>query len=169
MNHRILFAAALIVFASGCVTSHPQTADEFRKAVPGSFSAKVETFKVKRPYRRVSATFRKKAKKCLNVAIKTTSRTNMSYQQYTTTYKPTVIVKKNRTELHVQQHIDNTVKVTKEPKGGYYLFVADAYPVSKNTTQIDLYRPAMGYKILTKAVKGWASGKNMGCPDMTKI
>ena len=33
----------------GCI-SHPQTAEEFRKAVPGAFSATVETFEVDRPF-----------------------------------------------------------------------------------------------------------------------
>jgi hypothetical protein len=32
-----------------------------------------------------------------------------------------------------------------------------------------MYRPSMGYDVMIKAIKGWATGKNRGCPDMTKI
>jgi hypothetical protein len=42
----------------GCV-SHPQTAEEFRKAVPGAFSPKGETFEVDRPFSQVAGTFQK--------------------------------------------------------------------------------------------------------------
>ena len=42
----------------GCV-SHPQTAEEFRKAVPGAFLATVETFEVDRPFGQVASTFQK--------------------------------------------------------------------------------------------------------------
>ena len=39
----------------------PLTADEFRKAVPGALTGKVETFEVDRPFHAVAETFRKKA------------------------------------------------------------------------------------------------------------
>lgn len=42
----------------GCI-SHPQTAEEFRKAVPGAFSVKVETFEVDRPFSQVASIFQK--------------------------------------------------------------------------------------------------------------
>ena len=43
------------------------------------------------------------APKCLDVTIKTTSQTTTSYQVIVTDYNPTVIVGKDRAELHVQQ------------------------------------------------------------------
>jgi len=76
----------------GCI-SHPQTAEEFRKAVPGAFSAKVETFEVDRPFSQVANTFQKMGPNCLTKTIKMTSQTNTSYQVIVTTYKPTVLVK----------------------------------------------------------------------------
>ncbi len=169
MNKTIAVAALLAsAYLSGCAISHPQTAEEFRQAVPGAAFAMVETFEVERAYRDVSKTFQQMAPKCLNVSITTTSRTYMSYQVIVTDYKPTVRVTPERTELHVQQHhAKGVLKVSKEPDGGYYLLVADAYPAG-NKTKVTLYGPSMGHDPLIKGVKGWASGKNVGCPDMTK-
>ena len=168
---RYFFIALTVLTAAmaGCTTKHPQTAQEFRIAIPKSMMGKLETFEVKRPFRAVAKTFRNRAPKCLNVAIKTRSMTNGSYSAYTSTYTPTVVVKRRRAELHVQKHIDNVVKVSEEPAGGYYLLVVDAYPINRTTTRIDIYRPAMGHGVLIKAIKAWAAGTSKGCPDLTKI
>ena len=169
-NHVISAAVFVTVLLAGCVTHHPQTAEEFRQAVPGAFMAKTEEFEVTRPFRDVGETFQKRAPACLKVTIRTTSQSTTSYQVIVTTYKPTVVVTKARAELHVQQyHQSGVLKVTKEPEGGYYLLVADAYPVDKTRTRVQMFRPSMGYDVLIRAIKGWASGENLGCPDMTKI
>jgi hypothetical protein len=163
--------AGLFAVLTGCGTM-PLTADEFRKAVPGALTAKVETFDVNRPFSAVARTFKKKGPECLNKTVTTTSTTPGKYgpvvSTYTVTYKPTVLVTKKKAELHVQQHTDNTLKVYEEPEGGYFMLVADAYPVSKNKTRVDLYRPAIGHKVMVKAIKGWSTGKNVGCPDLTQ-
>jgi hypothetical protein len=153
---------------TGCV-SHPQTAEEFRRAVPGALTAKTEMFEVNRSFRDVAATFRKKGPECLEVTVKTTSRTTTSHQVIVTEYKPTVVVTKERAELHVQQHHKaGVVKASKEPAGGYYVLVADAYPVTQNRTKVHMFVPSMGHGVLIRAVRGWATGENLGCPDMTK-
>lgn len=173
MKHSVVHSVTLVcVLLTGCaaMTGHPQTAEEFRQAVPGAMTAKVESFEVNRSFSEVAETFRKKAPECLNVRTKTVSRTNMSYQVIITTYKPTVLVNGDKAELHVQFHHDaGVMNVTKEPEGGYYLMVADAFPVDENTTRIDLYRPAIGYDVLVRGIKGWAMTPDAGCPDMTAI
>jgi len=152
----------------GCI-SHPQTAEEFRKAVPGALSAKVEMFEVDRSFSQVANTFQKMGPNCLSKTIKTTSQTNKSYQVIVTTYKPTIVVTGKKAELHVQFHHDQgVINVSKEPVGGYYLLVADAQPLSPTKTRIDLYRPSMGHGVLVQAVKNWANGEIVGCPDLTK-
>ena len=167
-RYHVLIGALSLLALSGCV-SHPQTAEEFRKAVPGAFSATVETFEVDRPFNQVANTFQKMGPHCLSKTIKTTSQTNMSYQVIVTTYKPTVLVTGKKAELHVQQHHEQgVVNVSKEPDGGYYLLVADAQPMTPTKTRIDLYRPSMGFGVLIQAVKNWATGENVGCPDLTK-
>ena len=171
MKRSAVFAAALsCALLSGCaaISGHPQTAEEFRKAVPGAFLGEVESFEVDRPFSEVARTFQKRAPDCLNVTIKTVSRTNMSYQVIVTTYKPTVLVNGDKAELHVQFHHDQGVmNVTKEPDGGYYLVVADLFPLGDNRTRVDLYRPSMGYDVLIKGIKGWAANDSSGCPDLT--
>jgi len=145
--HVIIVVLSLLVLC-GCV-SHPQTAEEFRNAVPGAFLAKVETFEVERPFSQVASTFQKMGPSCLSKTIKTTSQTTTSYQVIVTTYKPTVMVTGKKAELHLQQHHDQGVlNVSKEPDGGYYLLVADAQPVTQTKTRIDLYRPSMGHSVL---------------------
>jgi hypothetical protein len=170
MRIQVMTAGALVsVLLSGCVTHHPQTAEEFRQAVPGALTAKTETFEVNRPFRDVAATFRKKAPECLEVTVRTTSRTTTSHQVIVTEFKPTVVVTQQRAELHVQQHHKaGVVNVTKEPAGGYYVLVADAYPVDQNRTRVQMFRSSISHGVLIRAVREWATGENLGCPDMTK-
>ena len=164
----LLTVALFVIWIPGCI-SHPQTPEEFRKAVPGAFSAKVETFEVDRPFSQVADTFQKMGPDCLSKTIKTTSQTTTSYQVIVTTYKPTVLVVGKKAELHVQQHHEQgVINVSKEPAGGYYLLVADTQPVTPTKTRIDLYRPSMSHSVLIQAVKNWATGENVGCPDLTK-
>jgi len=163
------FIVLFIAVLTGCVTSHPQNAIEFRAAVPGAFLAKVEKYEVSQPFQKVASRFEKMAPKCLNVTIKTVSQSTTSYQVIVTEYKPTVILSEDRAELHVQQHhAQGVMKITEEPEGGYYLMVVDAIKVDEGTTRIEYYGPSVGHEPIIKAIKGWASGENVGCPDLTK-
>lgn len=165
----ILSAVLLTLIGSGCSLKQPQSAAEFRKEAPGAFMATKDTYIVNRPYSNVSSTFKKQAPKCLSGRVRTESRTNTSYQVIVTKYTPTVIVGKNKTELHLQQlHEQGVMNVSKVPEKGYFMMVIDAMPESKSKTRIDYYGPSMGFENITKAIKGWATGKNMGCPDLTK-
>jgi hypothetical protein len=162
--------AAATVLLCGCVTQHPQNAEDFRKAVPGAFLAQVETFEVNRSVREIGATFRARAPECLTMKVTTTSQTPGSYQVIVAAYKPTVVVTDQRAELHLQRHFEKGVlAVTKEPEGGYYLLVADAYPIDAKRSRIEIFGPSKGHDVLTRAIMGWATGKNLGCPDLTKI
>lgn len=163
------FIVLFIAVLTGCVTSHPQNAIEFRAAVPGAFLAKVEKYEVSQPFQKVASRFEKMAPKCLNVTIKTVSQSTTSYQVIVTEYKPTVILSEDHAELHVQQHhAQGVMKITEEPEGGYYLMVFDAIKVDEGTTRIEYYGPSVGHESIIKAIKGWASGENVGCPDLTK-
>jgi hypothetical protein len=171
-DRKLLSVFTVLALLSGCavMTGHPQTAEDFRQAVPDAMTAKYESFEVNRPFADVAATFSTKAPECLDVTIRTTSKTNMSYQVIVTDYNPTVRVSDSRAELHMQMHHEaGVLNVTKEPPGGYYMLVADASPVGDQMTRIDLYRPAYGYSLLTKTIKAWADGSNTGCPDMAKL
>ena len=56
----------------------PQTAEEFRKAVPGAMMTKTESYEVNRALRDVASTFRRKAPECLNLSVRTVSQTATS-------------------------------------------------------------------------------------------
>ena len=166
-----LVSLFIIIFITltGCSLKQPLTADEFRLAAPTAFLAKKESYVVNRPYKKVVKAFKKQAPKCLSARVKTVSSSSTSYQVVVTKYNPTVISNKNRTELHLQQlHEQGVLNVSEVPKKGYFLMVIDAIPASKNKTRIDYYGPSIGVDNITKAIKGWATGKNMGCPDLTK-
>ena len=173
MNRKRL--VALLVASTGALVlqgcgSMPQTAEEFRKAAPGAMLGKTDTYEVNRAYREVSATFQRKAPECLNMAVRTVSQTSTSYQNILTEYKSTVVAGGERAELHLQQlHKTGVIYPSKPPEGGAYIIVADAYPLPGNRTRMQLYGPSIGYDVVYRAIRGWASGDNLGCPDMTKI
>lgn len=163
----ILVSAAALL--AGCAIDFPQNAQEFREQIPGAAFGQKKSFEAKRSFRDVARTFQAKAPECLNVSVRTVSRTSTSYQNILAIYKPTVVVGAQKAEIHVQRHYQSGVLVPgKEPDGGLYLLVADATPIDRNRTRVDIYAPTHGADTLIRAVTGWASGENVGCPDMTK-
>ena len=163
--------AALMLAAgiAGCAINFPQTAEEYRKAVPGAMFGKTESIEVNRPFRQGASTFQRKAPECLNIAVRMTERSSTSYHVVETVYKPTVLLGKGRAELHVQmEHKKGVIYPGKVPEGGTYLLVADAYPLPGNRTKLEWFGPSRGHDTLIRAVKGWATGENLGCPDLTK-
>jgi hypothetical protein len=159
---------ALVV--AGCATKMPQTADEFRRMAPGVFMIQVQSFEVQRPLREVGETFRRRAPECLNVTTRSTEQGPGHYHVVEAAYKPTTLVGAERAELHIQQkHVKGVLAVHKEPEAGHYLFVVDASAVDRGTTKVQIIGPAKGYDVVVSAVKAWASGSSMACPDLTKI
>lgn len=170
MPTRKAACAAAVALLAGCAVNYPQNAQQFREQVPGAMFGQKQTFEAKRPFREVAKTFRAKAPECLNVSVRTISRSATSYQNVLTTYKPTVLVGAQKAELHVQRHYQGggIIIPGKEPEGGLYTLVADATPIDRSRTRIDIYAPSHGADTLIRAVSGWATGENVGCPDLTK-
>jgi hypothetical protein len=167
MNWKLTAPAAALLAA--CAVPHPQNAEEFRQYVPTATFGKVQSFEARRPFRDVAKTFQAKAPECLNIAVRTVETSSTSNINVLTTYKPTVVVNEKRAELHVQRTLKGNVIVPgKPPEGGDYFLVADATPLDRNRTRVDIYSPSMGATTLVRAVTGWATGENVGCPDMTK-
>ena len=161
--------SALVLASCGGM---PQSPEEFRKAVPGAMMTKTDSYEVNRSMQAVGATFRQRAPECLGVQVRTVSQTSTSYQNILTTYKPTVVVTGERAELHLQQlhKGGGVIYPQKPPEGGVYIIVVDAYPVSSNRARIQLYGPSLSaYDVVYRAIRGWATGENLGCPDMAKI
>ena len=163
-----ILSAATITLLAACA-QNPQTAEEFRKYVPTSSFAKVQTFEAKRAFRDVAKTFQAKAPECLNVSVRSVQQSSTSYSNVVTTYKPTVLVSETKAELHVQvSYKGNVIVPGKVPEGGMYYLVADATPIDRNRTRVDIYAPTIGTTTMVRAITGWATGENVGCPDLTK-
>jgi hypothetical protein len=55
-----------------------------------------------------------------------------------------------------------------EPEGGSFFLIAEATALGPGRSKIDIYGTKVGADELIRAVTGWATGQNLGCPDMTK-
>lgn len=162
-------AAMMMLGAAGCAMQYPQTADEFRRELPGAFMGSVQSFETNRSVRDVGRVFQARAPECLSVKVRTVSQSATSYQNIVATYKPTVLVTEKRAEIHLQRHYERGVITPgKEPEGGHYMLVADATPLDRNRTRIDIYAPKMGADAVIRAISAWAKGESTGCPDMTR-
>lgn len=171
----VLSSVLLIGIFSGCAPM-PQSADEFRLIAPGSRMIAVETFEVSRPYADVAATFQKKADECLldKKVVRTGCAGSIgagrSCSSQEVTYNPTVIRGAEKTELYLQVEMTKSLSLSgRPPEGGPYIIVADVTPISHDRTQIVMISPKAGYFTFTpQAIKSWAHGTNLGCPDLTK-
>lgn len=163
MKRSMLTVIFVAVSLSACVV--PMTPGEYRRAAKaGSAFSAFESFEVNRSLNEVAATFKDRATQCLSYKLGTTKRPIIgigSSTHYYAVAKPTVRKSKNKVEMYFQVKYENTLG--KEPKDGSYHLVADAYPVGKKT-RVDIYRRTK-LDVLAEAIKGWASGRNLGCPD----
>ncbi len=148
----------------------PQNPDEFRAGVMESPSLSyTERHHVKRPYHLVANEIAKKARECLNGSFR---RKYIVYNgpyrywvQDTAKYKSTIQATGRKLVLAVQYTTipKQISSIQKEPPDGKYLIVVDTYPRGDGT-QIDIYSIE---KLLNQAIKHWAAGTNMGCPDLS--
>lgn len=164
----VLLSVALLL--SGCA-SQPKTADQLRDNVKrnATFSSR-DVFEVKKPYRQVSDTMRKKWLECLDsTATGTLHRGGNLYATQTNVYKPKVAVTAQRTELTLQHKVTSgSTQLGGPPPEGFFIIVTDVYPTDKNTTRVDVQKHTIGYQGVMKAVRHWAEGTNMGCPDLAQ-
>jgi len=164
----ILLLLGVVSGLSGCATHIPQTAQEFREATAESRFATMETVVVKQPYRTVKQTFKKYSDKCLDRAVEVTSCVNNACSTSTREYTPTLLTTKPGFEMYLQLDMSNAISIgaNDPPKNGMYILVVDVTPVDKKSTKVDLYSGKWGFSTIKKAVKGWATGKVKGCPDL---
>lgn len=164
MKRKLLMLAPLAFLLTAC--SIPMNTTEFRHAAKANaMLLTTESFEVNRPYGEVARTFKEKAPECLSFRLGSATR-NMfggsSNPVYYAETKQAVLVSNEKAELSFQVKYKNTL--TSEPEDGSYYLVADAYRVGKNRTRVDVYRRTK-VELLVEALKGWASGENLGCPD----
>jgi hypothetical protein len=160
---------ALAFAVAGCGMA-PKNAQEFRQATRDGVRlglTSMETFEVERPLREVSSTLRRKASECLNVSVNwSATNTYGNTRSGVHTYKPTFLANADKAELHLQRKRSGGGDVdVGAPADGFYDVVVDAIPVSPKRTRIEIYQ---GDKLMRTALRGWAKGDNLGCPDLTK-
>lgn len=172
----MLYNRGLVIFIAvllgGCAAA-PKSASEFRQAVSdGAMGHAHESFVVQRSANDIGKTFEAQAEKCINVQLN--RRFTLSSQRYGNTesntqflYTPAVKRGKNHSEMTVQVHVTgNVAKLQKEPKGGYFVLLADANALEKKRSKVDVYYSVYRAKSLAAAVKGWAEGNDLTCPDV---
>jgi hypothetical protein len=167
-----LVGIALVLGGCGSMGA-PKNAEEYRQATRDGSRyglATVDAFEVERPFREVSSTLQRKSDECLKVAVNW-SATN-SYGNTRSgvhKYKPTFVNGSNKAELHIQRTRSGGGDIdVNAPPGGFYHAVLDATPVGKARTKVEIYTQSKDDDLLRRALRGWAQGSNLGCPDLTK-
>ncbi len=168
---RLFFVLSTAVLLFGCA-SQSKTADQLRDNVKRNvtFSSR-EVFEVKKPYRQVSDTLRKKWLECLDsTATGSIHRGGNTFGTQTNIYKPKSAVTGQRTELTLQHKATGTgiTQLGGPPPEGFFIIVTDVYPADKNTSRVDVQKHMPGYAGVIKAIRNWAEGTSMACPDLAQ-
>lgn len=129
----------------------------------------IQKYEVNRSLAQVSATLKERSKKCLAVAVTVTYRQGYGYHTDTTYYTPHIRIGARHTRFTLQKgYGKGTIVVGDKPdKDGWYVMVVDAYSAGGHRTRLEGYS-GFGDTVAFKAVRHWADGSNLGCPDMTK-
>ena len=168
---RFVFMTTVVVSLFGCA-SRPKTADELRGNVKGgAMFSSLEVFEVNKPYRQVSDALKIKWFECFDSTTNTSfHRGGNTFGSQTNTYKPKSVISAQRTELTLQEKVSGVglKQLGGPPPDGFFIIVADVYPKGKNATQVDLQKHVPGLTDAMKAIRQWADGTNMGCPDLSQ-
>ncbi len=167
-NKMRLAILAAVVALSGCVPV-PMNPTEFRAAV-NTEGRNIDKFEVNRPFADVIRTFQKMTPECLNYSVTTTEKRGLIGGRTTSDtwawVKGTLSVSQTRMELRIQRKIKDQVGTY--PDDGMYYLVADARPVGAGKTKMAIYYWD-DVAAAARAMKGWASGGEMGCPDPAQL
>lgn len=156
----IVLAAALLL--EGCAPA-AMSAKEYREQIQKSYPRYHETHQVNRSASEVGASFKRKAKECLNYDMQSTSKSAITgtHTRVVSSSKSYVTSSGGRYSMIMQ--VLRPGNPLKGPKDGYYELLVDASPVGANKTRIDIYTSMSDmYK---QAILSWAKGDERGCPD----
>lgn len=171
MNLRHATFPALFAMALGGCGSFPTTPELMvQNAKEGKAYSDKDVFEVNRPLAQIEAVFRKKAEECLHAQVASRREVGPNiYRDEVRVFVPKVVADKQRVRLTVQTTtIEGSAEAGPIPDDGWYVLVADAYPINAKTTRVERYVQWPGWRSAYGAVKHWSNGTNMGCPDMTK-
>lgn len=173
MNAKSLTSLLMLVVLLAACGAMPKTADEFRatlKQNPNMMGVRVEHFDINRPMPQAARFVKKKTEECLKKTIRHKSKTSSggmltSYSDSLVSYKPVTEISATKATISMTENWTNLKgEPTQEP---YFAFVMDIKPVSSNKSKADLYytwgepRPR-----IAKALTAWATGTDIGCPNL---
>ena len=164
-----IFALALTVFFAPMALAIwvPQTRAEFVDAVSkGQKGSKMETFVVNRSFDEVLKTLEARCMPCMDVKVDRVA--NVGYvERSSSDYNPDLKrIGRDRAEFTMQViHNPRGVGHT-PPPNGLYVMAADFKRAGAGRTEVVLYRPAMGFKFISKTLMEWAEGTSTECPKM---
>jgi hypothetical protein len=166
------FLLTSIFLSTSCAMQQAQNAQEFRQMAPANSYGKHETFIIDNSYSKAVSNFKSRSDECLNTGVVVTTRnqTGARMGEQTLTYTPTLVVGKTKSELSIQQNVSGDGMIMgKVPEKGMFIFLADLSNLDNNKSRLDVYRITYrGTNEMVSAVKNWASGNSLDCPDLTK-
>ncbi|HEU0186746.1 MAG TPA: hypothetical protein VFR06_02510 [Gallionellaceae bacterium] len=176
MKKAVILGVAPLLLTACISTYAPQSAQEFRQA--GSESKgnyKKESLTVNRSASDIANTLRDRLKPCLNerrVDRTACARVNGVETGCSTTslnYSATLNTSGKGAEFMVRGAPSggHMVEITKRPDGGYHLVIADVTPIDKTHSKVDLYYFTRT-PTLVADVKGWVTGADLTCQDLSK-
>jgi hypothetical protein len=165
----VIIFVLLAVLLADC-GSLPKTPEILvQNANEGVVTSEKDVFEVKRPLSLVTEVFKKKAAECFQQELIRTWKQGGLDRRQVIAFKPKMIIGKQHTRFALQARITegSTEPGDITPDGGNFL-VVDAYMVGRNMTRVESSYQQSSFHGAFTAVKLWATGTNMDCPDLTR-
>lgn len=146
----------------------PQSRQEFVVAVSaGARGSATETLVTDKGFGEVYGLLKERTAACLDVVVNRRANVGGYVEVSSSDYNPTLrLIGRNRAEFALQVVHRPRGVGHKPPPGGLYIMAADIRGMGPGRTEIVLYRPTIGFKKITNAVKQWAAGESAACPKM---
>lgn len=163
-------ALQLVVLVAALLTAcaNPRTAGEYRKMHqdhPNAPGARHEKFEVNRPMKQVAQDVKRNAEECLNVTMSYAERTSTSFASGVNRIRPYANITNTSAEIYATSTAVFNGQESDAPH--FFYFLLDLTPIAKGKTHAELYY-SWGEPIprTAKAVKAWATGQDVGCPNL---
>lgn len=168
MRKQNLAVAFVVIVLAGC-GAVPMTTSEFRQAVKQE-GRNIDSLSVNRPFGDVTRTFQKMSNECLNFSITSVERSGgLGGGTRSNTWawgRSSVAVSPKHAELRLQRKVKDQIGTI--PADGMYYLVADVTPAGADKTNVKIYYWD-SVKVAATAIKGWAGGTMLGCPDPANL
>jgi hypothetical protein len=160
---RVILMLSAVFFLAGCVTTMPQTREEFIKFSsdhPSWYIA--DKYVSNRPFEAVVNSLHKKWQECYAVSRTTTrSSGGMITSRDTETYHPK-IKRINNSSVEMTLQMTSPNMLNKVPPGGYYMVAINIKRLPSGRAEVAWFSNTFWKKDWTRN-KDWIDGKNLSC------